>query len=313
MPLDLARCTASTPTRTARKDPYNPVDAIFAAARYLKAAGYEKDVRARDLRLQPRRLVRRLGDAARAPDRRRAGRPRRLADRPDRGPLPRLRPRALRRRPRREASRSSASSAARTPPTSIESERRPPRASTSSPARARRSSRSTTASIKKIGDVQELGRYVVLQDVYGNRYTYAHLGSVVEVLPGAEGATPTDPEALRASARQGQRRGRRRAEAAAPASAGRQPDDPARARAASRRRPRARAPTHARRSVPIKERLFAHPDLPGAREAGGLEQLLDAQGAQGRRLRDLQATTSRAPSASTPRTSACAAARRARA
>ncbi|MBA3299513.1 MAG: lytic murein transglycosylase, partial [Thermoleophilaceae bacterium] len=28
-----------------KKDPYNPVDAIFAAARYLKAAGYEKDVR----------------------------------------------------------------------------------------------------------------------------------------------------------------------------------------------------------------------------------------------------------------------------
>ena len=28
-----------------RTDPYNPVDAIFAAARYLKAAGYEQDVR----------------------------------------------------------------------------------------------------------------------------------------------------------------------------------------------------------------------------------------------------------------------------
>src|SRR5918995_1764203 len=28
-----------------RKDPYKPVDAIFAAARYLKAAGYEHDVR----------------------------------------------------------------------------------------------------------------------------------------------------------------------------------------------------------------------------------------------------------------------------
>ena len=28
-----------------RKDPYNPVDAIFAAARYLSAAGYEDDVR----------------------------------------------------------------------------------------------------------------------------------------------------------------------------------------------------------------------------------------------------------------------------
>ena len=28
-----------------RKDPYNPVDAIFAAARYLAAAGYDDDVR----------------------------------------------------------------------------------------------------------------------------------------------------------------------------------------------------------------------------------------------------------------------------
>ena len=28
-----------------KKDPFNPVDAIFAAARYLKAAGYEQDVR----------------------------------------------------------------------------------------------------------------------------------------------------------------------------------------------------------------------------------------------------------------------------
>ena len=28
-----------------RKDPYNPVDAIFAAARYLKAAGGDKDLR----------------------------------------------------------------------------------------------------------------------------------------------------------------------------------------------------------------------------------------------------------------------------
>src|SRR6185503_621024 len=28
-----------------RKDPYNPVDAIFAAARYLKAAGAEDDLR----------------------------------------------------------------------------------------------------------------------------------------------------------------------------------------------------------------------------------------------------------------------------
>ena len=83
------------------KDPYNPVDAIFAAARYLKAAGAEQRPAPRDLRLQPRRLVRRLGDAARAPDRRPARRPGRLAHRPDPGPLPRPRQGALRRRPRR--------------------------------------------------------------------------------------------------------------------------------------------------------------------------------------------------------------------
>ena len=37
--------TAPTRNKDGKKDPYNPVDAIFAAARYLKAAGYEKDVR----------------------------------------------------------------------------------------------------------------------------------------------------------------------------------------------------------------------------------------------------------------------------
>ena len=55
-----------------RKDPYNPVDAIFAAARYLKAAELRERRPRRDLRLQPRRLVRRLGAAARPVDLRRA-------------------------------------------------------------------------------------------------------------------------------------------------------------------------------------------------------------------------------------------------
>ena len=34
-------------------------------------------------------------------------------------------------------------------------------------------------------------------------------------------------------------------------------------------------------SAPVKQRLFAHPDLPSAREAGGLEQQLEALAREG--------------------------------
>ena len=51
-----------------------------------------------DLRLQPRRLVRRLASSCARADRRPARRPRRLAHRPDAGPLPRPRQGPLRRR-----------------------------------------------------------------------------------------------------------------------------------------------------------------------------------------------------------------------
>ena len=37
--------------------------------------------------------------------------------------------------------------------------------------------------IKKIGDNAKLGKYIVLQDAYGNQYTYAHLGSVAATHP----------------------------------------------------------------------------------------------------------------------------------
>ena len=55
--------------------------------------------------------------------------------------------------------------------------------------------------IKKIGKSKKLGRYVVLQDVYGNRYTYAHLGSVSKLLPGAEGRRHAVARPQRACAR----------------------------------------------------------------------------------------------------------------
>ena len=92
----------------------------------------------RGLRLQPRRLVRRLGPHARASDRRPARRPRRLAHRPDAGPLPGPRQGPLRRRHRRHGHRQEADQErARTPP--CRSPRRARAAgSTSSPRPARR-------------------------------------------------------------------------------------------------------------------------------------------------------------------------------
>ena len=123
-----------------RKDPYNPVDAIFAAARYLKAAGYEQDVRRAifaynhadwyvDSVLLRARLI------AGVP-----GRPDRLAHRPDRGPLPRLRPRALRGRPRRAAAAQEASSSGENAANVVESSDSPPQHRHLRHARARRSS-----------------------------------------------------------------------------------------------------------------------------------------------------------------------------
>ena len=43
------------------KDPYNPADAIFAAARYLRAAGGDTNIKARRLLLQPLAGLRGIG------------------------------------------------------------------------------------------------------------------------------------------------------------------------------------------------------------------------------------------------------------
>ena len=100
-----------------RKDPYNPVDAIFAAARYLKAANYENDVRAAIWAYNHADWYVDSRAAARQADRRRAGRPDRLAHRPHRRPLPRLRTRDAMPTTWPRRSSSSACSAVRTPPT----------------------------------------------------------------------------------------------------------------------------------------------------------------------------------------------------
>src|SRR4051794_34967961 len=94
--------------------------------------------------------------------------------------------------------------------------------------------------VVKIGTSKRLGHFVTLQDVYGNTYTYGHLGDVSKTYP-----APKDRSHHRGHAKPSQTR--TPAVAATPAAA-------------------ATAP-------PTKERLFAHPDRPAARAAGGNVQL----------------------------------------
>jgi len=159
-----------------RKDPYNPVDAIFAAARYLKAAGYEQDVRraifaynhadwyvdsvllrARVIAAVPSDLIGSLtgltegrfpvsGPATYADD---------IAER-----------QLLKRVGRGENAANLVESSA---------QRRSIDIFADSGAHV---VAVNDGVIKRVVTGRKRGRRVVLQDVYGNRYTYSHLGKV---------------------------------------------------------------------------------------------------------------------------------------
>jgi hypothetical protein len=251
-----------------REDPYNPVDAIFAAARYLAAAGYANDVRgalfaynhadwyvdsvllrARLIAGVPADLIGSLTGLTegRFPVFARA----RYADD--------LAERALLKRVGRGENAANV----------VESSD----ARRSVDIFARRGSPVVAVNdgvIKKVGRNSRLGRYVTLQDVYGNRFTYAQLGKVSRFYP-VPREDAVDPER---SARALPANDPALPPPDQPASAGRQLDDsdrePGRYRGAG-------ADDRPRASVPVKQRLFAHPGVPGAREAGGLEQLLKAE------------------------------------
>jgi hypothetical protein len=252
-----------------RKDPYNPVDAIFAAARYLKAAGYEQDVRrsifaynhadwyvdsvllrARLIAGVPADVIGSLTGLTegRFPVYARA----RYADDIAEQEL-------LKKVKRGENAAHLVESSDSRRSIDIFAKKGAPVVAVNDGV------------IKKIDKSKKLGRYVVLQDVYGNRYTYAHLGQVSKVYPVPKAdATPSPDRSARALAANDSDPA-----PAAPASAGRQFDSSDTARAKDRG---GDVPAKkAQASVPVKQRLFAHPDMPGSREAGGLEQQLDTE------------------------------------
>jgi soluble lytic murein transglycosylase-like protein len=246
-----------------RKDPYNPVDAIFAAARYLKAAGADKNLRQAifaynhagwyvDSVLLRAKLIGGLPDdlvgaltgltqghfpvAARAT----------YADSISKRQL------ALRSRSGNAAMAVGGSPTRRA--INIYSRRGAPVIAVND------------GIVKKVGFSQSLGRYVVLQDVYGNLYTYAKLGKVAPSYP-APKPRPISTTALAKTLELPPRDPR----PLQPATAGRQPASFGKA-AAKPQRTRL-----ALRRVPVaKERLFAHPGRPNSYRAGGEEQLMQS-------------------------------------
>jgi SLT domain-containing protein len=264
------------------KDPYNPVDAIFAAARYLKAAGAEDNLRraifaynhadwyvdsvmlrARLISGMPADIVGSLTGLTQGhfPVHARA----RYADDVTEQDVKRLG------RKTRSAHNAAAlvNASAHRRSINIYTRRGAPVIAVND------------GIVKKIGNDSKLGRYIVLQDVYGNRYTYAHLGSISKRYPVPRSledgtairdefrfANEPKPEAL--------------PKPTTPASAGTQ-------RTAS-------APSNADAAAPLssaggdpvassggteKERLFASPTRPNNRPiAEDTGQLLDDAGAE---------------------------------
>jgi hypothetical protein len=131
--------------------------------------------------------------------------------------------------------------------------------------------------VKKIGQSSELGKYIVVEDNFGNRFTYGNLGSISDRYPvpkedlrkQAEAATRTA-----ATAKSGDPKPN------APASAGRQVGGAAGGgldAAVQSPAPGGAAPAPSggsRFAEPVvKERLFAHPDRPNSLAAGGADQM----------------------------------------
>jgi Transglycosylase SLT domain len=169
-----------------RKDPYNPVDAICAAANYLKAAGGEEDLSraifaynhadwyvdevllyARQYGRLPDDLVGSLTgltEGARFPV---AAHARYADDISEREAAKRAKP--------KKGVAGNAAEVISASPTrrgiNIYSREGAPVVAVNDGV------------VKKIDRSKKLGRYLILEDAYGNRFTYAELGSVAEVYP----------------------------------------------------------------------------------------------------------------------------------
>ncbi len=121
--------------------------------------------------------------------------------------------------------------------------------------------------IRKVGSNRTLGNYVVLEDAYGNQYTYAHLGKVAPSYP-APKAQQQQPTAQQLKSEL--EMPPRDPAPSDPASAGQQARETTSGSGGKGTGARATST----RVLPSKERLFAHPSRGNSYRAGGDQQLL---------------------------------------
>src|SRR3954468_18389799 len=252
-----------------KKDPYNPVDAICAAARYLRAAGGDKDIRqaifaynhadwyvdegllgANQYGKLPAALIGSLTGLTEGAHFPVAADARYADDINDAAALSRAN--TARKGPGNAADVVSSDANRRS--INIYSSLNAPVVAVNDGV------------IKKMGDSKELGKFIVLQDAYGNRYTYGHHGEIAKVHP-----VPRQDDL---SAKDFQLTNPNRD--AAPSQAASAGDNSQRKSAAApKKRKAASAP---RNTEGLRNRLFALPHRPGNAEqagvAGQLDQLL---------------------------------------
>jgi hypothetical protein len=252
-----------------KKDPYNPVDAIFAAARYLKAAGADQDLRkaifsynhadwyvdsvlmrARFIGGMPADLIGSLSGLTQGlfPVHAAAKYADDISE--------------------RDANKRVARGTNAALPIDSKATRRGINifAKAGSPVVAVQDGK-----IVKVGQSRRLGNFVMLQDVYGNTYTYAGLKKVAHQVPVPKQKTQSKASIAKELALP-------KAEAA-PTQA---------ASAGSNRGVAAKLKTAVKATAdPVvdataklaKERLFANPTRPNAMSAGGKEQILESESA----------------------------------
>ncbi|MEA2155588.1 MAG: hypothetical protein QOE11_1728, partial [Solirubrobacteraceae bacterium] len=260
--------------RDGSKDPFNPVDAIFAAARYLKAAGAQQDLakaifsynhadwyvqsvlmRARLIGGLPTDLVGSLSGLTQGhfPVFAKARYADDIAE-------------------RAAATRVAAGTNAAVPVESDATRRGIDiYADAGSPAIAVQDGQ-----ITEMGNSARLGRYVKLRDAYGNTYTYAHLKTVATRVP-----VPKPKTQSRASIAKELSLPGHDPKPTAAASAGAQSAKAAVAAADVSAQPPAApadpAADPAAAAEIAKERLFAHPSRPNALANGGAQQILELE------------------------------------